>query len=221
MSQTYPNDESSELLIDKSIDCYIDLTIAIPTFNRHHLLVDCIKSVGDRPENVEILVVDNSDNEFSEEALLKWLNAEPSNFQFRYYRNKSNLGMFGNWNKCIELARGKRLTILNDDDLLSKDWLNLVCSMENRSYLFGVRAISFKSRESVGDDFSVRSKIQFYLKPHHFFMGIWTNGVLGTVFEREKLLAIGGFDQSKFPLADLYLLYKYVSHFARDKIMNY
>jgi glycosyltransferase involved in cell wall biosynthesis len=41
----------------------------------------------------------------------------------RYFVNRENIGMFGNFNRCIEHARGEWMTILNDDDLLDADFL--------------------------------------------------------------------------------------------------
>lgn len=40
-----------------------------------------------------------------------------------YYKNEANLGLFGNWNRCIELAKGKWVCLLHSDDLLMPNYL--------------------------------------------------------------------------------------------------
>ena len=50
---------------------------------------------------------------------------------FTYIRNSHNLGMFKNWDKCIDLANGKYISILSDDDLLAPNFLtNIDCLVE-------------------------------------------------------------------------------------------
>ena len=40
----------------------------------------------------------------------------------KYYKNEKNIGMYGNWNRCIELSNGEYLTILNDDKASPLNW---------------------------------------------------------------------------------------------------
>lgn len=52
---------------------------------------------------------------------------------FRYVVNDQNLGMFGNFNRSMQLARGEWMTILNDDDLLDQDYLQTMFEALDRS----------------------------------------------------------------------------------------
>ncbi|WP_016604293.1 glycosyltransferase, partial [Yersinia pestis] len=81
------------------------------------LLKETLKSVFSLEFNipVEVIVVDN-DPEHPELVLSEM--AEFERYDFIYYKNIENYGMFGNWNQCLNLGRGKLITILHDDDLL-------------------------------------------------------------------------------------------------------
>lgn len=101
-----------------------DVTIAVPTWRRAHLLVETLRSIAaqDFDGVVEILVADDGSESRDAETILAQL-PELNGRCFRYYVNATNIGLFPNWNRCIELARGPWMSILNDDDLLDPDFL--------------------------------------------------------------------------------------------------
>lgn len=116
------------------------VTIAIPTYCRAELLVETVRSVlaqrFDRP--YEILVVDNLPASGDAAYLLDRL-PELKEANFRYFVNRENTGMFGNFNRCVQLARGEWLTILNDDDLLDENYLELMFAvLDNRPEVDGL-----------------------------------------------------------------------------------
>jgi len=108
----------SEPLFERTASEPAEITIAIPTFRRRQLLQQAIASVSaqTRQDRIELLIVDNDPDSDPSDVIdqIRTLSL-PS---VRYFRNARNLGMFGNWNRCIHLCRTPRLTILNDDDLL-------------------------------------------------------------------------------------------------------
>ncbi len=95
------------------------LTIAIPVYNRFDYFAECLSSALLQGLDVEIIVVDNcsSHDKFEVEC-------SKYGSQVRYYRNDVNIGMYGNWNRCFELARGKYVMILGDDDILMKGYFD-------------------------------------------------------------------------------------------------
>lgn len=103
------------------------VTIAITTYKRSDLLMESVASalaqVFDRP--FEIIILDNDPGSRMSEVLLDRL-PELRGRAFLYFVNAENLGVFGNFNRCIKVARGEWLTILNDDDLLEPDYLKLM-----------------------------------------------------------------------------------------------
>lgn len=109
-------------------------TIAITTFRRSELLVEAVRSArqqrSDRP--YEIVVMDNDPDSRGPAALLEALPALRDE-NFRYVINDQNLGMFGNFNRSMQMARGEWMTILNDDDLLDESYLETMFEALDRN----------------------------------------------------------------------------------------
>jgi len=64
------------------------------------------------PERMEITVVDDYSPEGDVAALVKSVAGD----RVAYIRNEHNLGLAGCWNKCIEIARGRWIHLLHQDD---------------------------------------------------------------------------------------------------------
>ena len=95
-------------------------TIAIPVYNRCEMVRKSLESaLSQKVRDLEILVVDNC----STDDTWKTLNSY-SDPRVRLVRNDSNLGLFGNFNRCLDLARGQYLRFLCSDDQLSPDCIN-------------------------------------------------------------------------------------------------
>lgn len=101
------------------------LSILIPTYKRSDYLNIAIESAINQ-KNVsceyEIIVVSNNPEEdFSE--LIKRYNTIANLY---IYVNEENIGMVSNSNRCVELARGKYVAFLHDDDYLLEDYISIV-----------------------------------------------------------------------------------------------
>lgn len=89
----------------------MSLTIAIPSYNKEKYIERCINSVLAEKANIDrIIVVDNcsSDNTFQI--------AQTYSPRIECFRNETNLGMSGNFNRCIELCNTDWLMIVHADD---------------------------------------------------------------------------------------------------------
>lgn len=103
------------------------LSVLIPTFQRDTLLQEALQSVlSQKPVDFswELIVVDNTP--LSEDGSTPALNIVRTigDIRILYYHNRVNLGSGYNWNRAAELARGKWLCFLHDDDLLCPNALN-------------------------------------------------------------------------------------------------
>jgi glycosyltransferase involved in cell wall biosynthesis len=95
------------------------VTIALATRNRAGYLREAIESCLDQTfRDFELLVCDNASQDATAETV-----AEFADRRIRYVRNDGDLGMVGNWNRCIELARGELIANLCDDDTMVVDRL--------------------------------------------------------------------------------------------------
>jgi hypothetical protein len=83
-------------------------------YNREKLLPAAIESaLRQEGDDIEILVIDNCSTDRSWEVANSFANP-----RLRLVRNDTNLGLFGNFNRCLELARGAYIRILGSDDRL-------------------------------------------------------------------------------------------------------
>lgn len=94
------------------IDARPAVSVCIPTRNRSHYLRRAISSVLDQTyRDIEVVVVDNASTDDTPHVV-----GNLRDHRLRYYRNDRNLGMTRNWNRCLELARGRYVALLCDDD---------------------------------------------------------------------------------------------------------
>ncbi len=92
---------------------YPAISVLIPTYNYAHFLDEAIGSVFDQTyTNFELIIVDNHSTDNTEEVVGKYLN-DP---RVAYYRNEKNIGMIGNFNRCLEFAKGTYIKFLLADD---------------------------------------------------------------------------------------------------------
>lgn len=93
------------------------VSICIPTYNGARYLEACLDSVLSQTyRDIEILVVDDGSTDSTFEILEHYA---ASDQRIRLRRNNNNLGLVGNWNRCIELARGEWIKFAFQDDLLA------------------------------------------------------------------------------------------------------
>ena len=90
------------------------LSILIPTWGRCESVEKLINSSGvqGNPE-VEFVVVDNNSSDDIFQCLEK---VSKSTINMRLYRNAKNIGMVGNWNKCVQHSKGEWLLLMCSDD---------------------------------------------------------------------------------------------------------
>ncbi|MFH1292390.1 MAG: sugar nucleotide-binding protein [bacterium] len=94
----------------------LSLTVAIPSYNKEKYIERCIKSVLLEKGYIDkILVVDNNSTDRTWELAKKF---EP---EVECVQNGTNLGMSGNWNRCIDLCKTDLLMIFHADDELLPD----------------------------------------------------------------------------------------------------
>lgn len=105
------------------------LTICIPVYERYDYFESAIKSAVNQTINCEILVSDNasSHNKFKDYCHLH---------NIKYSKNDTNIGVFANWNKCLELANTDFALILSDDDTLEPNYAEeFIKALENHPEL--------------------------------------------------------------------------------------
>jgi glycosyltransferase involved in cell wall biosynthesis len=101
------------------------VTVAIPTYNRaaHFLPLALRAACNQTYQNLEILVSDNASKDTTAELVASF-----GDHRIRYHRHSENLGASGNFNFCIQQARGEYISLLMDDDSIDPDFIQ--CCMD-------------------------------------------------------------------------------------------
>lgn len=111
------------------------LTIAIPTWNRASYLEQNLAQLRSEtysvpPGQVELLISDNHSTDNTAQVVE---NAMREGLAIRYVRNSENIGWGRNFTQCFELASGRYLLLLGDDDLLTDGALRLLLDRLSRT----------------------------------------------------------------------------------------
>lgn len=202
------------------------ITIAIPTYKRPKLLKKAIDSALNQVEfdDYEVIVVDN-DNTFEFKSETQKLIESYDSDKIFYYKNKKNIGMFGNWNRGIELARGKYISILNDDDWLEKKFLKEITKLISGNIACYSSYYTIDFRKNIQKKSKIQLKKKQKIDLLRLLFGNISAGTLGTLFKREKLIELGGYNEEFFPSSDYFFHANYIYKFggikSKEFLSNY
>lgn len=91
------------------------VSVCVPTYNNGPFIVETLQSILNQSyRRLEIIIVDDCSTDDTLEKL-----SALSDSRIQIYRNETNLGMHGNWQKCLDLASGSYIKLVCGDDLLS------------------------------------------------------------------------------------------------------
>lgn len=190
--------------------CNPFISIIIPTYNRDETLVKAVESALYQETDVryEVIVIDNNDNP-SDTKTLECLKESINNDNFCYYKNTVNLGMTGNWNLAIQIANGEYIVILHDDDKLHSNYISTMATIIQKRPNIGL--ISCLHREISDEDLRGEELIlcnDVHEKKWFSDVNIKSSyinheiHICGLLFNKEKAISIGGFDDYWYPCAD-------------------
>lgn len=107
------------------------ISVCIPTYNGADYICDAVGSVlCQQYADYEILIVDNCSTDQTAKRI-EDLQSELGS-RIRYFRNEQNIGLAGNFNACLNYARGEYIKFLCVDDLLLPDCLALMAAELDR-----------------------------------------------------------------------------------------
>ncbi len=97
------------------------ISICIPTYNGETFLKECLDSCVDQSfDDYEIIICDDGSTDGTWAILDFYATRNP---KVRLFKNENNLGLVGNWNRCIENARGEWIKFVFQDDFIRRDGL--------------------------------------------------------------------------------------------------
>ncbi len=94
------------------------ISVCMPTYNYAHYISQAIESVlNQRFTDLELIILDDCSKDNTEEVVRRFL----SDKRVLFEKNEQNLGLAGNWNKCLSRARGEYIKFVFADDMLASD----------------------------------------------------------------------------------------------------
>jgi len=93
------------------------LSICIPSFNRPEQLVELLSSIDCRSDPVEIVICEDCSPRREQIRSAVQAFAARSPYGVRYFENDGNLGYDGNLRRLVDLASGRFVMFMGDDDL--------------------------------------------------------------------------------------------------------
>jgi glycosyltransferase involved in cell wall biosynthesis len=206
----------------------VKYTVMIPTYRRLDVLREAVQSLLDQglKRSLAVIIVDNNDN--GDQNLNDYAySLRDSNVAL--YRNQSNLGMVGNWNRCIELSLTDRLIILHDDDVMTPGSVKLLYSLGygsqaligGRWACFGTKAPRFKqllTRWSntwyhfFSNDYGYSTEWSYYkiLSSHPL-------SASGMSLCKSSALSLGGYSEDDWPVTDWSFFLNYLVKYGGKK----
>ena len=93
------------------------VSVCIPAYNNEAVIGKTIQAILKQSYgNLEIIVVDDNSKDTTKEIV-----ASIQDERIHLFKNEQNLGMSGNWNRCVELATGEYVKFICADDILEPD----------------------------------------------------------------------------------------------------
>lgn len=131
------------------------VSICIPVYNGQDFLAAALDSaLAQTYRNVEILIVEDGSSDASVAIAAHYAERYPS---VRLIANPQNYGLVGNWNRCVELARGTWIKFLFQDDLLSPDCVARLLELGQNGWPFVACDREFLFEGAVSDEL-----VEFY-----------------------------------------------------------
>ena len=126
----------------------IKVSIYIPLYNQHKLIIRALDSIPAR-DDIEIIVCDDGSMDGSYEAVLEWLCLHPGR-EILLMRNAFNQGPGFTCNRCLDMCKGEYVYELDSDDALDPDEF-----MKAMDQLDGTDLVYVNGRINSGEIFRV------------------------------------------------------------------
>ena len=131
------------------------LTLAIPTFSRSPYLAELLECLlpqfsphtGENP-TAELIISDNASPDDTRAVVASF---QQRGLPCKYVCNSENIGADANFLQCLDLARGKYVWVMGDDDLLAPDAIRLLVATLSRPQTADYDLIYLSSAGFSGD----------------------------------------------------------------------
>lgn len=204
------------------------VSVCIPVYNTESFIAEAIESVLSQSfEDFELIIVDNASTDNTMREINKFTDQ-----RIKIYSNEINIGMVGNWNKCLEYCKGSYIKFLCADDLLLPELLEkqveALAANPNVSLVSSGSFIINDSNKTVSKRMKLRTTGQYdgkKMAKKSLRMGNIFGEPTTVMFRKDILEHTGLFDESYFYAPDwdlwLKLLYYGDYYFIHDYLSKF
>jgi len=119
------------------------ITIGIPVYERTEFFEEALNSAINQTVGVPVIVIDNASSHDKFREIVERKQAS-SDCNIRYVRNDKNVGLFGNWNRCAELASTLYFMVLCSDDELNPLYIETFLETRDKNHGLSLYYTAFK-----------------------------------------------------------------------------
>lgn len=120
------------------------VSICIPTYNGREHLGECIASIRSQTfADFEVVICDDESSDGTLDLAQQLAAGDP---RFRFISNSRRFGLVGNWNNCVQQARGEWIKFVFQDDVIFPACVEKLlgaCRREEKSFGFCERDFIF------------------------------------------------------------------------------
>lgn len=179
-----------------------EVSIIIPVYNQYKFTLDCLYSILKYTKNIEYEIIIADDNSADETRKI-----EEKVKNIHVIRNEINQGFLLNVENAVQYSRGKYLFLMNNDMLVTNNWLipllDIIRTDSNVGIVGGkilnengtIQQIGFSLNSEAQCSFNhyMEKNAQYSLVPVDFVSGCTM------LFSRETWDKLGGFDKQFLP----------------------
>lgn len=172
------------------------VSIVIPTYNRRDSLKKAIEStVNQFYKNIEIIIADDNSDDGTEELCREYAAKDP---RIKYFKHNKNIGKVANSNFAAAQITGEYCIGLNDDNRLSRNYieecLSFMLQNPNYSVVFGLTKMFTQNDNLLNttkpyklNHRNVNKRIESYIKNNstHISNGFYKTSILKTMIEND------------------------------------
>ena len=125
------------------------VSICVPTYNGVQYLSECISSIRSQTfTDFEVAICDDQSSDGTLDLARELAKGDE---RFRFISNRMRFGLVGNWNNCIQQARGEWIKFLFQDDTIAPtciERLLAACQAHQKPFSFCERDLIFEQGTS-------------------------------------------------------------------------
>lgn len=126
------------------------VTACIPTYNGARHIQECLESVSSQSfDDIDILVVDDCSTDETIDVITRY---QSQDSRVRFIRNAQNLGLTGNWQRCIDLSSGEYIKFVFQDDVLYPRCIETLMGAMTHDVRFAFCAREFIHESGINED---------------------------------------------------------------------